>query len=260
MHTALTFTEKLSRGELVLGTGITFADPLVTEALCADVDFVWIDMEHNGMSIESVQNHVLAARGTTATPLVRVPWNDPVRIKPVLDVGAAGVICPLVRTAEDVKLAVAACRYPPDGIRGFGPRVPTNYGRVGGPEYCQEANKRVITIVQIEHTETVDNLDEILAVPGLSAIVVGPNDLSGSLGHMANPGHPEVRSVIETIVDKACKAKVPVGIAMGDDFETLSGWFDKGVQWFLIGTDFGHLVGGCQRINNAMRDHAKSTA
>src|SRR5439155_26617319 len=124
--------------------------------------------------------------------LVRVQWNDPVLIKPVLDIGAAGVIVPSVSTADEARRAVAACRYPPDGIRGFGPRRPSNYGRLGGPEFCKAANEAVIVIIQIEHIHGVNNLDEILAVPGLTGILVGSNDLSGSMGHMGEPRHPDV--------------------------------------------------------------------
>src|SRR5207253_3124908 len=124
---ANSFREKLRQGQVCLGTVISFTDPTVTEALCPVLDFVWIDMEHNALSLETVQAHIMATKGSDTTPLVRMPWNDPVLIKPVLDIGAAGVIVPLVRTAEDVRRAVAACLYPPEGIRGFGPRRPSNY-------------------------------------------------------------------------------------------------------------------------------------
>src|SRR5436190_23939488 len=122
MHNADKLREKLTRGQVCLGTGITFADAAVTEALCRVFDFVWIDLEHTPLSLESVQGHLMATKGTDVAPLVRVPWNDPVLIKPVLDLGAAGVIVPMVRTPEDVARAVAACRYPPAGVRGYGPR------------------------------------------------------------------------------------------------------------------------------------------
>ena len=127
----------MRRGEVCLGTAISFSDPTVTEALCNVLDFVWIDTEHNPLSLEDVQGHIMATKGTDVLPLVRVPWNDPVLIKPILDIGAAGVIVPMIRTADDVRLAVAACRYPPEGIRGFGPRRPSNYARLGGPEFCK---------------------------------------------------------------------------------------------------------------------------
>jgi 2-keto-3-deoxy-L-rhamnonate aldolase RhmA len=117
------FREKLRRGQVCLGTVISFTDPTVTEALCPLLDFVWIDMEHNALSLETVQAHVMATKGSETTPLVRVPWNDPVLVKPVLDIGAAGVIVPMVRTPDDVRRAVAACLYPPEGSRGFGPSL-----------------------------------------------------------------------------------------------------------------------------------------
>src|SRR5207253_437060 len=158
------------------------SDPTVTEALAGALDFVWVDMEHNPLTLTAVQGHILAAKGTEATVLVRVAWNDPVLIKPVLDMGAAGVIVPLVRTAEDVRRAVAACLYPPEGIRGFGPRRPSNYGRLGGPEFCRDANARILPMVQVEHIQAVENIEAIVAVPGLASIALGPNDLAGSMG------------------------------------------------------------------------------
>ena len=113
MENANKFREKIHRGEVSLGTTITFVDSTVTEALCSLLDFVWIDMEHNALSLETVQAHLMATKGSNTTSLVRVPWNDPVLIKPVLDIGADRVIVPLVRTADDVRRAVAACRQPP---------------------------------------------------------------------------------------------------------------------------------------------------
>src|SRR5206468_751155 len=160
----------------------------------------------------TVQGHLMATKGSEAVGLVRVAWNDPVLIKPVLDIGAAGVIVPFVRTAEEARLAVAACRYPPQGIRGYGPRRPTNYGRLGGPEYCQMANDAVLVHVQIEHADAVRNLDEILAVPGIFAVIIGPNDLAASLGYTGQSRHPEVLKIIDVVIAKAAKARIPVGL------------------------------------------------
>src|SRR5262245_30217977 len=225
------FRDKLCRGQVCLGTCITFNDPTVTEALCDLLDFVWIDTEHNALTLEAVQAHVMATNGSATTPLVRVPWNDPVLIKPVLDVGAAGVIVPLIRSAEDARKAVAACLYPPKGIRGFGPRRPSNYGRLGGPEFCRLANEAMIVIVQIEHVDALNDIDAILAVPGLTSVVIGPNDLAGSLGHMGEPQHPDVHSAIETVVARGRHHGVPVGLAIGDDPDQLADWAKRGVQW-----------------------------
>src|SRR5258706_242440 len=156
MQKTQTVFDRMRQGEIVLGTVITVTDPTVTEALCSVYDFLWIDMEHNALSLEVVQNHLMATKGTNVTALVRVPWNDPVLIKPVLDIGAHGVIVPFIRTVEETRLAVSACLYPPDGIRGYGPRRPSNYGRLGGPQFCKAANEAMITVVQIEHIDAVN--------------------------------------------------------------------------------------------------------
>lgn len=247
------FREKLRRGQVCLGAGITTTDPSITEALCNVVDFVWIDMEHNPLSPETVQAHVMATRGTDTAPLVRVAWNDPVLMKPILDLGAAGVIVPFVRTAEEARRAVAACRYPPEGIRGFGPRRPSNYGQLGGPEFCKAANESVLVNVQIEHADAIRNIDEIVAVPGLTSIVLGPNDLAGSMGYMGQPRHPEVIRAAELVVGKARRAGLFVGIGLGDDPDILVEWADRGVHWLQMGSDFSLLLRAAASIAQTVR-------
>jgi 2-keto-3-deoxy-L-rhamnonate aldolase RhmA len=170
----------------------------------------------------------------------------------VLDIGAAGVIVPLVKTADDVRLAVSACRYPPEGVRGFGPRRPIDYGARGGPEFCQEANRTVITIVQIEQREALENIDAILAVPGLTSIVVGPNDFAASLGYTGLPRHAEVIKAIDHVLARAKSAKVPMGIAIGDDPEVIAEWIGKGVSWLSVGADFLLLRRAVERIRKVV--------
>src|ERR1700722_5459016 len=194
------FREKMSRCEVCIGTAITFYDPAISEALAGDLDFIWIDAEHNAPSLETIQLHLMAVQGTSTFPVVRVAWNDPVLLKPVLDIGAPGVVIPLIRTAEDAKLAVSACRYSPEGIRGFGPRRASRYGRDSGPEYCRNANESIMVNVQIEHAEAVKNLGAIRGTEGLSGIVIGPNDLAGSMGHPGRPDHPDVQKSIDTVI------------------------------------------------------------
>lgn len=241
MENALKFRNKMRNGQVCLGTGITFTDPTVTEALCSSLDFVWIDMEHNGLSLETVQAHIMATKGSDTAPLVRVRWNDPVLIKPVLDIGAAGVIVPMVRTAEEARRAVSACLYPPEGIRGFGPRRPSNYGRNFGAKFCRAANEAIIVIAQIEHIDAVNNIDEILTVPGLTGIVMGPYDLSGTMGHMAEPDHPEVQQAIQTVLAKARKTNLWIGTGVADA-QTGKEWVERGVNWLTLSNDFLLLV------------------
>ena len=251
------FREKLRRGQACLGTVISFTDPTVTEALCPLLDFVWIDMEHNALSLETVQAHVMATKGSDTTPLVRVPWNDPVLVKPVLDIGAAGVIVPMVRTADDVRRAVAACLYPPEGIRGFGPRRASGYGRLGGPEFCRAANDHVLPIVQIEHIQAVENIDEILAVPKLASIVLGPNDMAGSMGLIGQPRHPDVVRALDTVIAAARQVRMPVGVGAGDDPNMLADWVARGVQWLAMGGDCNLLLRGATEVAGRVREQTR---
>jgi 2-keto-3-deoxy-L-rhamnonate aldolase RhmA len=237
------FAEKLSKKEIAFGTVVSFADATVTELLAEDLDFVWIDMEHSPQTLQTVQAHVMATRASGSTPIVRVPWNNHVLIKPVLDCGAAGIVVPMVRTPEDAREAVAACLYPPDGIRGFGPRRPSMYGRLGGPEFCQKQNRDMICILQIEHADAIKNIDAIVAVPGLTSLVIGPNDLAGSLGHMGEPRHPEVNRSIDLVLASAARRGLPVGIGIGVDPKVVAEWIEKGMRWIALGSDSSLLLG-----------------
>jgi 2-dehydro-3-deoxyglucarate aldolase/4-hydroxy-2-oxoheptanedioate aldolase len=259
VENAVPFRDKLKRGQVCLGTCITFTDPTVTEALAESLDFVWVDMEHNPVTLSAVQGHLLAAKGTEATVLVRVPWNDPVLIKPVLDMGATGVIVPLVRTAEDVRRAVAACRYMPEGLRGYGPRRPSHYGRRGGPDYMKAADATVFPIPQIEHIDALNNLDEILAVPGLVTVVVGPNDLAGSLGYPGQPRHAEVLRAIDTVLAKGRAAGIPVGVGAGVDPDDLLAWARRGMNWISMGADFLLMVRAITQLTVHLRAQASGT-
>ncbi len=253
---ATRFREKLTKGQLCLGTVITFTDPTVTEALSQLLDFVWIDMEHNALSLETVQGHIMATKGSETVPLVRVAWNDPVLIKPVLDIGAAGVIVPLVRTAAEARRAVAACLYPPEGIRGYGPRRPTNYGQLGGPEFCRASNASVLPMVQIEHIDAVSDIDEIVAVPGLASVVEGPQDLAGSMGLAGQPRHPEVLGAIDKVIAASRRAGVPVGIGSGDDAELLKDWLTRGIQWVTLGADCTLMLRAASELAARVHEHA----
>jgi 2-dehydro-3-deoxyglucarate aldolase/4-hydroxy-2-oxoheptanedioate aldolase len=253
MENAAKFRAKIARGQVCFGSYITCTDPTITEALTSISDFVWIDTEHNALSLETVQGHLMATRGSDTATLVRVPWNDPVLIKPVLDIGADGVIVPLVRTAEDVQRAVAACRYPPEGIRGFGPRRASGYGRLWGGDYCRIANDTIICVVQIEHIDAVNNLDAILAVPGLTSIVLGPQDLAGSMGHMGQPNHPEVLAAMEHVVARTRQTNVWASVSVGGGPDDFAGWVRRGVQWIGLSGDLYYMLSAARQMTEQTR-------
>ena len=168
------FRNDLKVGRKCFGIAISFSDPLVTDALADSVDYIWIDLEHGGMSPEAVSAHLLACRARKVPGIVRLPGGGAPLIKPTLDSGADGIIIPQVRTADEVKQLVDTCRYPPLGHRGFGPRVPSGYFRRADAAFVESANESIFTAVMIETSEAYEALDEILAVPGLDSIVIGP--------------------------------------------------------------------------------------
>jgi 2-dehydro-3-deoxyglucarate aldolase/4-hydroxy-2-oxoheptanedioate aldolase len=254
------FIQQMQNGGVCLGTCITFSDATITEALSPALDFAWIEMEHNPLSLEAVQAHIIATKGTSCTPLVRVAWNDPVLIKPVLDIGAAGIIVPMVRTAAEAQRAVEACLYPPAGIRGFGPRRPSNYGRIGGPEFCRDANESIIVIPQLEHIDAVKNIDSIVKVPGVSALVIGPNDLSGSIGLLGQARHPDVVAAIDTIIEAGVRAKLPVGLGAGAGYEDVTRWIAKGAQWIAVAADYIFITQAVDQLFCRLRAAQSSSA
>jgi 2-dehydro-3-deoxyglucarate aldolase/4-hydroxy-2-oxoheptanedioate aldolase len=244
---------KLRAGELVLGAGITLSDPTVTEALAPDVDFVWIDLEHNAITTEAMLGHLIAARAGGAASIVRIPSDDVGWVKRVLDSGAEGIILPRCGSVTEAAEFVSACRYPPLGTRGFGPRRPMQYGRIGQPEYLQQANRDVFVALQVETVELLAELDEVLKLEGLDSLVLGPQDLSGSMGRLGETTDPDVIEAMKTVASKAKAAGKFVGSGLGASPEFARVLIDCGVQWLQVGSDFEYMIQGCQRAFDVIR-------
>lgn len=249
MHLKKRVKDKIDRKEMVIGTHVSFTNSSFTELL-GDVgfDFIWIDAEHGAMDKKDIQLHLIAARAAGAASFVRVPWNDPVIVKTVLDMGPDGVVFPMICSAEEAEQAVAACRYPPKGIRGLGTRRANRYGMGDKKEYFSEVENRTWKIMQIEHVDGVKDLDRILKVDGVDTIVVGPNDLSGSVGLLGQTKHPEVIALLDEIGEKARKYNIPLGVSMGYDPETVRQWKERGIAWIGMGQDFSLLAQAAKEL------------
>src|SRR6478672_5194682 len=198
--------------------GITISTPSVEMAAQAaemGFDFLWIEMEHSPITLETVRNTILATRGARAMPFIRVPVVELWTAKRVMDMGALGVIFPFVSTAEQAKLAASACRYPPHGGRGSGAGLATfRWPAPGG--YYDFADKNIVVVTNIEDTTAMENLDAIAETPGIDVLFIGTSDLSFSLGLRGQQDHPLLLDAIRKVVAAARKAGKTVGRPLVD--------------------------------------------
>lgn len=194
----------LLEGKVTFGTWIQLGHPGIAEVLAnAGFDWIAVDCEHTDIGVQEFANIVRGMYGRGPVPLVRVRENDTLAIRQMLDIGAQGVIVPLVNTAEEAKKAVAAAKFPPAGIRGFAFYRANDWG-INFDEYAKNANRDIVVVVMIESKEAIENIDEILAVDGIDGVFVGPYDMSGSYGVIGQTSHPEIIEACHTVV-KACQ-------------------------------------------------------
>lgn len=250
--------EKLDRGECVIGTHSFSGVPMLTEAMAlCGFDAVWIDMEHTVIDKAAVINNLIACNEAGAAAVVRIPWNDPVMAKPILDMGADAIIFPYIRTVEDAKLAAAACTYPPEGIRGYGPQRANCYGLMDQLEYVHRDYRAALRFIQLEHIDALKCLEGILQVEGIDGFIFGPNDLAGSIGLIGQPRHEKALEITKRATEVLRKAGKPFGTSVGYDEETLAWWRNEGATLLFAGYDTGYVMEGAQKTFAGMRMIAK---
>jgi 2-keto-3-deoxy-L-rhamnonate aldolase RhmA len=235
-----------------IGTWISSASPLVAEALGhAGFDWGVIDMEHAPADLMEVVHQLQAVGNTKMVPVVRVPWNDAVVVKRVLDAGAQTVLFPFVQDAAEAARAVAATRYPPEGVRGMaGATRASRFGTT--PDYLRNANKGVAVIVQLETAAALAQLEAIAAVPGVDALFIGPADLSASMGHVGHFTHPAVMAAMTDAARRAKALGMPIG-TLGATAEAATRYRAMGFEFMAVGTDLGLLMQGAQSAIRALR-------
>lgn len=250
------FVDKLKQPNPAIGTMLTFYAPEVAEVLSlCGFDWFFIDMEHGSFSVESAQHTIQALRGNCSA-LVRAPENSPVWIKRVLDIGSDGIIVPQVNSAEEARRAVAAARYPPLGERPVGIGRAHGYGLSFG-EYVATANERVALIVQIEHIEAVNQLDEMLTLKGIDGFLIGPYDLSGSMNRLGQVKSEPVQTEIRRIKSKCLGAAMPFGIFVLDPSDAQRE-IEDGCGFIAVGTDASLLTRSAKNALSMI--HTKQTA
>lgn len=239
-------TEKMKRGEPVVGVFVLLADSSVSEIVgYSGCDFVWIDSEHGMMDRREIYHHVLAAQSAGACAFVRVPGVEYQQIKNTLDMGPDGVIFPFVNTPEIARQAVEACTYPADGgKRGIGPLRAIKYGVDYEPDYLKIAKDEVWKIFQIESMEAVNNLEEIAKVPGYQSLFVGPADLGMSMVDVKPEDKKQLTVEIQRRVAKlAAENGKFCGSCAGPTKASCEELMGRGMQWMTIAQDVRILSG-----------------
>ena len=243
LHLSPSFRERLAGSDRALiGMWACSGSPLLAEiAAGSGLDWLLIDMEHSANTLESTLLQLQVVAAYPITPVVRVPSNDTVAIKQVLDLGAQNLIVPMVSSAEEARAAVSATRYPPEGVRGVGSALARSarWNRVDG--YLRDSARHTSVTVQIETTAGVDAAAEIAAVEGVDAVFVGPSDLSASMGLLGQQTHPEVVSAVERVFAAVTAAGKPVGVNAFDP-SAADAYVTAGADFVAVGADVALLA------------------
>lgn len=227
----------LKDGKKTAGAWAQIVSPISAEIMGqAGFDWLIIDMEHGPNDIPTLLAQMQAMRGSKAVPIVRAPWNDFVILKRILDAGAYGVLIPYVNTKAEAEAAVRACKYPPEGIRGIASSTRAAGFNQNSMNYFTRANQEILVITQVETEEAAKNIEDILKVPGLDGIFIGPVDLATNLGHLADPTQPEVQKVIAAVEAKVLKTDKFLG-TISRSWEQAKELYDRGYQMISLMAD-----------------------
>ncbi|MBQ4808930.1 HpcH/HpaI aldolase/citrate lyase family protein [Phaeobacter sp. HS012] len=231
------FKQALANGDRQIGCWMSFGEAAVAEVMgTCGFDWLVIDGEHAPNDIRSIRDQLMALAASDSHPVVRVPVGETWIIKQVLDAGAQTVLVPIVEDADQARELVRACQYPPHGTRGVGATAAraTLFGTTS--DYIQTADQQICLLLQVENRKGIENLDKILAVPGVDGIFIGPADLSTDMGFEGNSAHPEVRAVIADALARIKAAGKAPGI-LGTSPEATQAYFDMGAQFLAVGID-----------------------
>ena len=235
-----------------IGTWVMSASPIVAEAIgVAGFDWGVLDMEHTPLDLLDLVHLLQAVGNTKMVPIVRIPWNDTVMVKRVLDAGASTLLFPFVQNADEARKAVAATRYPPEGVRGMaGMSRASRFGST--PNFLATANQGVGVIVQLETPQAVARLEEIAAVPGVDSIFIGPGDLSGAMGHVGQLTHPAVMAVLADCAERAKAIGRAIG-TVGGSVEVVAQYRAMGYDYIGVASDLGLLMRSAQSTLQSLR-------
>ena len=252
------FKQAMQNQQTQIGLWVSMANPYSTE-ICAGAGFDWllIDSEHAPNDLRSVMAQLQTIAAYDSQPVARIPIGDSTVIKQYLDMGVQTLLVPMVDTPEQARALVQACRYPPDGFRGMAGARASRWGRY--PNYAREANAQVCLLVQAETRLALANLDAIANTDGVDGVFIGPADLSASMGHVGNAGHPEVQAAIEDAITRILRAGKAPGI-LTPDTTLAKHYIGLGARFVAVGLDTLLLVRGMQALLSQFKAVAPAPA
>jgi len=241
------FKRALQAGKAQIGLWSSLSSSYTVEVIAgAGFDWILLDMEHSPNDLESALAQLQAAAPYPTHPVVRVPWNDMVSIKRVLDIGAQSLLVPYVSTADEARAAVSYTRYPPAGVRGVaGTTRATRFGRV--KDYARRAQEELCLLVQVETQQALDNIEAICAVEGVDGVFIGPADLHASLGYTGEIANPKVKPLIDSAIQRIRKAGKAPGILTPNEADARH-WLQCGGLFVAVGADVGILARGAEAL------------
>jgi len=241
------FKRALKAGKVQIGLWSSLSSSYSVEVIAgAGYDWILLDCEHSPNDLENLLTQLQAAAPYPSHPVVRVPWNDMVTIKRVLDVGAQSLLIPYVSTAEEARAAVSYTRYPTAGVRGVaGTTRATRFGRI--KDYAKRAHEEICVLVQVETQGALDNIEAICAVEGVDGVFIGPADLHASLGYTGEIANPKVKPMIDEAIRRIRKAGKAPGILTPNEADAKH-WLGCGGLFVAVGADVGILARGAEAL------------
>ena len=241
------FKRALRAGKPQIGLWSSLSSNYTVEVIAgAGFDWILLDSEHSPADIENLLTQLQAAAPYPTHPVVRIPWNDMVTIKRVLDIGAQSLLVPYVSTPNEAKAAVSFTRYPPAGVRGVaGTTRATRFGRVA--DYARRAHEEICLLVQVETQQALDNLEAICGIEGVDGVFIGPADLHASLGHPGEIANPKVKPLIDDAIRRIRKAGKAPGILTPNEADARH-WLECGALFVAVGADVGILARGAEAL------------
>ncbi|HKU46272.1 MAG TPA: HpcH/HpaI aldolase/citrate lyase family protein [Burkholderiales bacterium] len=241
------FKRALAAGKAQIGLWSSLSSNYSVEVIAgAGFDWILLDSEHSPNDLESLLTQLQAAAPYPTHPVVRVPWNDMVTIKRVLDIGAQSLLVPYVQNAEEARAAVAHTRYPPAGVRGVaGTTRATRFGRV--KDYARHAHEEICVLVQVETEQALGNIEAISAIDGVNGIFIGPADLHASFGYPGEIANPKVKPIIDDAIKRIRKAGKAPGILTPNEADARH-WLECGALFVAVGADVGILARGAEAL------------